>query len=309
MPAADPRPTQAARLRRGLLPLLLACGLGSAAQAEQLKPFEVSYTVTTHGLTVAQVTLTLVQRDHETWAYSSHTEMRGFARLLAAAPPVQESVMRVTEAGVQPMSYREGSGTPATPKDIKLRFDWETGRVSGLYQSSQLDEQVPPGTQDELSIGIALVQEMVRGHTPDHFVLLDGTNSISGDADPGTVVTVKGNSVSRNLTVGADRKFAFLALTPGKYNLTQSKSGSPPLSKEVTISPAAHQYNYVREKEEVLSTKVGQVPTIVFRSTKPDGPRTTRYWLAPSYGFVPMHVEQKADDGSEYALVVQSIKR
>lgn len=248
MPAADSRPVPAARLlRAGLLPLLITVGLTTpAAHADELKPFEVSYSALYHGFTIAQATLTLVRRDADTWVYTSKTESRGFARLLTT-PPVKESVMRVSAAGVQPLSFRVGSGSPSTPKDIQLRFDWETGRLSGLYESAQLDMLAPPGTQDQLSIGIDLVNTLVRGKQPDQVVLMDGK-------------------------------------TP-------------------------HHYRFVREKEEILNTKIGKVPTIVYSRTKAEGPEFSRFWLAPGYGFVPMKVEQKDDDGTQYSLVVLSIKR
>lgn len=241
-PAAHPRPPL--RLK-GLVGLLAVC-LMQSALADELKPFEVTYTAIWHGLTVAQSTLTLARREGDTWTYSSRTETRGFARLFST-PPVQESVMRVTEAGVQPLTYRVGNGNHPSPKDIQLHFDWAAGHVTGTYEDSPLDVPVPPGTQDELSLGIALVQELMRGRTPEKFILLDGK--------------------------------------------------------------APHSFRYVREKEEVLSTKIGKMPTIVYRSTKVDGQRTTRFWLAPGFGFVPMRVEQKSDDGTEYSLVVQSARR
>lgn len=253
MPAADPRPlwcalpSQVAHLlRAGLLPPLLALCIAPAAHADQVKPFEVSYTLIYHGFTVGQATLTLVQRDHDTWVYSSKREVRGIAALLAPSPPGQESVMHVSESGVQPLTYRVGLGAP-TPKDVKLSFDWTTGRVTGVYENANLDEAVPQGTQDELSIGIALVQTMVNGEEPNQVVLLDGK--------------------------------------------------------------LPHHYRFVREKEEVLNTKVGKIPTIVYKRTKAEGPEVSRFWFAPSYGFVPMRVEQKEDGGTEFSLVVQSIKR
>ena len=119
--------------------------------------------------------------------------------------------------------------------------------MTGVYEDSKLDEPVPQGTQDELSIGIALVHTMVHGEEPNNVVLLDGK--------------------------------------------------------------VPHHYHFVREKEEVLNTKIGKVPTIVYTRTKAEGPETSRFWFAPGYGFVPMRVEEKDDTGRQYSLVVLSMKR
>jgi hypothetical protein len=225
---------------------LLAAWPVPAIRADELKPFEVSYTILYHGFTVAESALTLVQRDDDTWVYSSKTEPRGLGRLFSGMPMTQ-SVMRVTEAGVQPLSYRAGAETPSPKRDINVQFNWENGHVTGVYQDSQMDLTVPPGTQDDLSIQIALLLELMRGHTPEEFFLLE--------------------------------------------------------------KKAAGRYRYMRERDETISTRIGQIPTIVYKSTKVDAPATTRMWCAPSFGYLPMRVVQKMNNGTEFTLQVLAARR
>src|SRR5205814_1635850 len=76
-------------------------GLNVAA-ADELKPFEASYAWIWHGMTVATSTLKL-EKTGDTWTYSSHSEPRGVGKVFPERP-TQKSVLRVTDAGTQPLS-------------------------------------------------------------------------------------------------------------------------------------------------------------------------------------------------------------
>jgi hypothetical protein len=80
-----------------------ALSFGASARADVLTPFQATYTWLWHGAAVAASTLTLEQRQGETWVYSSHSEPRGIGVLYPMRPKL-ESVMRVTDQGVQPLS-------------------------------------------------------------------------------------------------------------------------------------------------------------------------------------------------------------
>jgi hypothetical protein len=47
----------------------------------------------------------------------------------------------------------------------------------------------------------------------------------------------------------------------------------------------------------------------VYRSQKTGSPRVTRFWCAPSRGYIPMRVEQKKGDDVQWTMQVQSVKR
>ncbi|MGH8209706.1 MAG: DUF3108 domain-containing protein, partial [Steroidobacteraceae bacterium] len=101
--------------------------------------------------------------------------------------------------------------------------------------------------QDDLSVQIALMVELLRGHTPEKFSLLSGN-------------TVR-------------------------------------------------EYRYSREGEETLTTPLGTIRTLVYRSEKQNSPRVTRFWCAPSLGYIPLRVEQKRKDEVEWTMQVRSVKR
>jgi hypothetical protein len=224
---------------------LALLALEQSAAADELTPFQASYTWVWHGLTVAESKLQLQQKD-DTWVYQSRSEPRGIGRMMSERP-VQRSVMRITPAGVQPLSYRADDGTSSTKRDADVTFDWSAGHVTGVYEDKPVDMSLSRGVQDDLSIQIALMVALLRGHTPEQFSLLDG------------------NSV--------------------------------------------RQYRYLRKGEAMLQTPIGAIATIIYASQKQGSPRITRFWCAPSHGFIPMKVEQKRKDEIEWTMLIESVQR
>ena len=233
------------RLTRSLALLTLALAASASASTDELKPFQASYTWIYHGMTVAVSSLDLEHEDAN-WVYRSKSEPRGIGRLFSERP-VQESVMQITADGVRPLSYKADDGTSSTKRDANVQFDWQNNRVTGVYEDAKIDMPIPPGMQDDLSVQIALMVELLRGHTPDKFSLISG------------------NSV--------------------------------------------REYRYSRDGEETLTTPVGTIQTVIYRSEKQYSPRATRFWCAPSLGYIPLRVEQKKGDDVEWTMQVQSVKR
>ena len=219
--------------------------LAAPAQAAELQPFEASYNWIWHGLNVAESRIQLERHD-DTWTYSTRSEPRGIGRMFAERP-TQRSVMRVTGSGVQPLSYRADDGTSSTKRDADVRFDWDAGRVSGVYEDTKVDMPLVAGTQDDLSVQIALMVELLKGRTPDKFSLLNGN--------------------------------------------------------------AVREYRYTRESEQTLSTPMGSIATVVYRSERQNSPRVTRFWCAPSRGYIPLRVEQTRKDEVEWTMEIKSLTR
>lgn len=242
----------ASTLALALVACTLSLSVPASANADEpadgrLEPFEASYTWIWHGMTVATSTLHLEHQGGNKWVYRSKSEPRGIGRMFSERP-VQESVLEVTDTGVHPISYKADDGTSSTKRDADVVFDWEHNRVTGVYEDAKVDMPMPPGIQDDLSVQIALMVELLRGHTPEKFSLLSG------------------NSV--------------------------------------------REYRYSRDGEETLTTPVGTVQTIIFKSEKQYSPRVTRFWCAPSLGYIPLRVQQKkGKDDIEWTMQVQSVKR
>lgn len=231
---------------------LAVLAIAQASRAAELKPFQASYAWMWHGMTVAVSSLKLEQgdtrpgaKDGGTWVYSSKSDPRGLGKMFSERP-VQESTLQVTNTGVRPLHYKADDGTSATKRDADVQFDWEHNRATGVYEDAKVDMPLQPGTQDDLSVQIALMVELLSGRTPDRFLMIDK------------------NSV--------------------------------------------REYRYAREREESITTPLGKVDTIVYRSQKAGSPRVTRFWCAPSHGYIPMRVEQTKDDDVQWTMQVQSLK-
>jgi hypothetical protein len=179
-------PSHASRLARAarrLAPWLLcviaslshaspAAAAAAAAAAGTLAPFQASYTWIWHGAAIAVSTLKLEQRQGETWVYSSNSEPRGLGNLYPLRPKLQ-SVLRVTEQGVQPLSYHATDGTSANERGADVTFDWDAGHASGVYEGVKVDLPLKSGVQDDLSIQIALLFALRQGQVPANLSMID----------------------------------------------------------------------------------------------------------------------------------------
>jgi hypothetical protein len=160
------------RSRAALLIALAGMVTSGVAVADALKPFQVSYSWTWHGMTVAVSTLKLEQRQDNTWVYSSKSDPRGLGRMFSERP-IQQSTLQVTDAGVRPLAYKADDGTSSTKRDADVQFDWDHNRATGVYESAKVDMALQPGVQDDLSVQIALMVELLAGRAPDRFLMID----------------------------------------------------------------------------------------------------------------------------------------
>ena len=143
----------------------------AAAAADQLKPFTATYNGIWKGMTVAVSTLKLEQTG-DTWTFSSRSEPRGIGRMASGVfPPLQVSVVRVTPQGVQPQSFKSSGGDPG--KTIMLNYDWQLLRVTGVYEGTQVSLPLTPRVQDDGSVQLALMVELLAGRTPPTVQLID----------------------------------------------------------------------------------------------------------------------------------------
>jgi hypothetical protein len=159
-----------------LLMFMVSLSAVSPVLAEALKPFSASYDWSWHGAVIAVSTLKLEHREGDTWIYSSSSEPRGLGNLYPMRPKLR-SLLRVTERGVQPLSYRATDGTSANERGADVTFDWDSGRASGVYEGVTVDLPLNSGLQDDLSIQIALLYALRQGHVPGDLSMID-KNSI-----------------------------------------------------------------------------------------------------------------------------------
>ena len=142
-----------------------------AAAADELKPYTATYAGIWRGMTVAVSTLKL-ERTGDTWTFSSRSEARGIGRIASGVfPPLQVSVVRVTDQGVLPQSFKSSGGS--ADKSIELDYNWQTHRVSGTYEGTKVDLPLTPQVQDDGSVQLGLIVELLAGRTPPSVQLID----------------------------------------------------------------------------------------------------------------------------------------
>jgi hypothetical protein len=153
-----------------MTPVLVSAG---DAPAPELKPFTASYTITWRGLAAGTAQLQLQRQADGRWSYQSLSTARGLFRLAMPAELRSRTVFSVREGRIVPDQFTAEDGTSSTSKDQELRFDWSTGRVTGMAEKRRVDLPLQPGLLDSMSVQIALMYELLSGNTPKHFVLID----------------------------------------------------------------------------------------------------------------------------------------
>jgi hypothetical protein len=174
-----PNTSPAIRARAGrlgsvlLLAWVLCASLPSRSQDSGLQTFTATYAIDWHGITAGYSTLELTPADAGTYTYSSRIRARGVFRLAFPDVLTQTSTFKVKDDRVVPLQYSEGGGSD----EVRLHFDWDTGRARGVAQGKSVDQPLQPGTQDPLSVQIELMRDLVAGRAPPSFLLFDKTSA------------------------------------------------------------------------------------------------------------------------------------
>ena len=154
--------------------LMLACSLPAQADTgPTLQPFAARFAVEWHGLNAGTSTIELISNGNGRYTYASGNQARGIFRL--AFPDVirQSSVLQIDNGLVRPLSFRADDGSKDTSQDITLEFDWSKNRVTGTAEDRPVALELKPGTQDAMSIQLALMLELQAGRTPTLYWMAD----------------------------------------------------------------------------------------------------------------------------------------
>jgi Protein of unknown function (DUF3108) len=151
----------------------LCCMLAAQAAAAELQPYRATYAGIWHGMTVAISQLQL-ERTGDSWTFTSHSEPRGIGRLASGVfPPLQVSVVNVSNGAVRPQSFKSSGGSAA--KNTDLRYDWQAHRVTGTYEGTKVDLPLTPQVQDDGSVQLSLMVKLLAGQVPATVQMIDTT--------------------------------------------------------------------------------------------------------------------------------------
>jgi hypothetical protein len=153
--------------------VLAWCAVAAGETAASLEPFTATYGVEWRGMGAGTSTLELTQADGEIWSYRSRNTARGIFRLAFPQAITQMSVFRIEKGQVVPLRYEADDGSKSTARDVALEFDWIANRVAGLAEEERVSVPLQPGTQDPMSVQVALMRALEAGRSPESFWLID----------------------------------------------------------------------------------------------------------------------------------------
>jgi hypothetical protein len=201
----------------------------SSATEPLVAPFVAEYDVR-YGRIPGGTSRTVLSRAGDGWAIETIVIATGIARVIAPGNIRQRSEFAF-EAGVpRPKHYLFDDGTKRTDRDVRLEFDWQAGRVSGVAEDVAVDLALVAGLQDAATMTVLATALLRAGR------------------EPGTIAMIEKDEV--------------------KY------------------------YRHTLLRREKLATALGELETVVYRSTRDRSSRETLTWHAPALGFAVVQAQQ-----------------
>ena len=166
-------------LRAALAIVAAALGLAALSARAQpdptptLRPHTAVYRVAFKGIGAGDFELqlrALPAAGHYRYETIPHPAL--LARLLVSADSREVSEFQVGRHGVVPDSYHLDDGG-SHKDDVRMRYDWERGRVTGTRGGHPLDLELGPGTQDVMSIRAAILYDLAAGKTTAEYPMID----------------------------------------------------------------------------------------------------------------------------------------
>jgi len=141
----------------------------STPSASDPAPFVATYTIAWHGVAAGSSTLELRETAPRLYLYTSTDNAFGLFRLAFPHALRQSSRFRIAAGEVEPLAFQTGGAG----NDVIAQFDWNIGQVTGLAKGKLLDLKLQPGTQDPLSVQIAIMLKLEARDAPDAFWMLN----------------------------------------------------------------------------------------------------------------------------------------
>lgn len=86
-------------------------------------------------------------------------------------------------------------------------------------------------------------------------------------------------------------------------------NGTTPTGIAVFDKAGVRDYEYTQVGTETLHTPLGDIDTIIYRSQRSNSSRSTRFWCAPAYGYIPVRAQQHRHDEVEWTMELRSLRR
>lgn len=108
-----------------------------------------------------------------------------------------------------------------------------------------------------------------------------------------------------------------MALKPGVQDdlsiqvalINALENGRVPTGIALFDKDGIRDYDYAQVGTETLHTPAGDFDTVIYRSHKQNSPRSTRFWCAPSLGYIPVQAEQQYKGKVEWTMKLRAVHR
>lgn len=230
------------------------------------------------------------------------------------------ALLVVLALSAQPAAADEAPATQLQPFEASYMWYWHGAaiafsRVSLRHQGADLwaySSTTRPRGLGRLYPMRPDLQSLMR-ITPDHVLPLHFKATGSGrnhDAD----VSFDWQSLrATGLYEGANID---LPISPGVQDdlsvqiamLTSLLAGQTPDRVMEIDKNGVREYAYQRQGDTTLDTPLGRIETTIYASHRPGSPRVTRFWCAPSLGYIPLQVQQQRGDAVEWTMKIRSLE-
>ncbi len=159
----------------GLILLGLASLYQSIAQAElpTVPTFHAYYDVRVNGITVANAEFRLNHQGNNEYLYEQKSRAIGFASWFKKEKIHESSTWKLTNQGIQPISYRYSRKGGSNDREVDLIFDWTKNRVENRAKENPWSLEIPDGTLDKLGMQIAMLLDLQSGQENFKYPIAD----------------------------------------------------------------------------------------------------------------------------------------
>ena len=138
-----------------------------------------------------------------------------------------------------------------------------------------------------------------------------------GSSDTDRDVSLKFDWTEKRVTGTAEDRPVSQPLEPGVQDslsvqialMCELAQGRSPPSFQLIDKDEVKEYQYTREGEASLTTSIGKLDTLIYKSQRKGSSRYTRLWIAPSLGYLPVRAEQLKGDKRELQLQIRSLEK
>jgi Protein of unknown function (DUF3108) len=236
-------------------------------------------------------------------------------------------VALATGPGASAVAADSGTAPEATcPRPFKATFDVEW---HGFSAGTSTLELIHNGGNHYTYSSRNRARGLFRLAIPDTITQISNFTIENGKVIPATYVGDDGSSdtdrdvslkfdwIEHRVTGIAEDRPVDQPLEPGVQDsltvqialMCELAQGRSPASFQLIDKDEVKEYQYTREGDATLTTSIGKLDTVIYRSQRTGSSRYTRLWIVPSLGYLPVRAEQAKRDKRELQLQIRSLER